>query len=62
MAKKPKTPQGMARRRNDHAAFNPANGEPHTRSFLDSAMHGVTHKGRRFTYATAERKATDDEQ
>ncbi len=57
MAKKPRTRQGMARRRDDPAAFNPANGEPHTRGFLDSAMHRVIHKGRRFTYATAERKA-----
>lgn len=61
MAKKPKTRQGMALRRGDPAAFNPVNGEPHTRVFLDSAMHRTVHKGRRFTYATSERRTADGE-
>lgn len=58
MAKMPKnTRQGRARRNNRPEAFNPANGEPHTRKYLDSAQHNVTHPGRRHTYATAERRA-----
>jgi hypothetical protein len=61
MAKKPRTRQGMALRRGDPAAFNPANGEPHVRRFLESAQHRTIHKGRRFTYATAERRERDGE-
>ena len=58
MAKMPKnTRQGRARRSNRPEAFNPANGEPHTRKYLDSAQHKVNHPGRRYTYATAERRA-----
>lgn len=56
MAKMPKnTRAGRALRRGRTDMFNPANGEPHTRAYLDSAQHKVIHPGRRFTYATAER-------
>lgn len=58
MAKMPKnTRAGRALRNNRREAFNPANGEPHTRKFLDSARHKVKHPGRRITYATAERSS-----
>lgn len=58
MAKMPKnTRQGRALRRGRQDMFNPANGEPHTRRFLDSAQHKAIHPDRRHTYATAERRA-----
>lgn len=55
MAKMPKTRQGMARRKNRPDQFNPANGEPHSRKFLDSTRHRAFHPGRRIKVPTAER-------
>lgn len=34
MSKYPRTRQGMARRRNNTAQFNPHNGEPHSAKWL----------------------------
>ena len=51
------TRRGRALRRARIDMFNPANGEPHTRRYLDSAFHRAVHPGRRHTYATAERRA-----
>lgn len=53
MAKMPRTRQGMARRKNDRAAFNPANGEPHTPVFLKKRKEMGLRKVRRIKYATA---------
>jgi hypothetical protein len=58
MAKMPKnTRAGRALRRGRTDSFNPANGEPHTRAYLDSPWRKVRHPGRRYTYATAERSS-----
>ena len=53
MAKMPKTRQGMARRKTDKVAFNPANGEPHTPAFLEKRKETGLRKGRRVKYATS---------
>lgn len=53
MAKMPRTRQGMARRKVAGAAFNPANGEPHTPAFLEKRKEMGLRKERRVKYATA---------
>lgn len=53
MAKMPRTRQGMARRKNDRAAFNPANGEPHTAQGLKTDRDSGKRRSRRIRYATS---------
>lgn len=53
MAKKPRTRQGMALRKTDRAAFNPANGEPHTARHLKTEREFGRRRSRRVRYATA---------
>ena len=53
MAKMPKTRQGMARRKTDKVAFNPANGEPHTAKHLKTEREFGKRRTRRVKYATS---------
>lgn len=58
MAKMPKnTRAGRALRRGRTDMFNPANGEPHTRKFLDLPWRKARRSPGCLTYATAERRA-----
>lgn len=46
--KYPKTKQGMVRRKNDRQLFNPNNGEPHTRAWLEDQRRVGLRRRRRF--------------
>ncbi len=46
--KYPKTKQGMVRRKNHPEQFNPINGEPHTRAWLEDQRRVGLRRRRRF--------------